>query len=66
MFVALWCFTLETVEDLTANTMHKPGCPDLSADASIHVHPAGSSVRRDVAPRACWRCRPGLELRLGV
>jgi hypothetical protein len=64
--VALWIFTQTTIEDTARNTMHAPGCPALDPETATDVHAAGSSVRRDVALRECRRCRPGLELRLGV
>lgn len=59
----LWRFTDETIED-EDGVLHQPDCEQAAAVADRH--PAGSSMRRDVAPRECWSCRPELEIVLGV
>jgi hypothetical protein len=59
-------FREETVEDVAVNTLHRPGCGELDGAADLDSHPAGSSVRRDVAPRECWSCQPTVELVLGA
>lgn len=33
---------------------------------TIDEHRAGSSIRREIAPRECWACEPTVELVLGV
>ena len=59
----VWRFKHETIED-TAGVLHRPDCLERSDE--VERHPAGSSIRRDVAPRECWSCRPEVELVLGV
>jgi hypothetical protein len=61
-----WKFTHDTVEDLTANTLHRPGCDELEPETPVETHPSGSAVARDVAPRQCWTCRPDIEMVLGI
>ena len=62
----LWRFTDETIEDTDTGTLHRLACVELDRTHELDHHPAGSSVRREVAPRECWSCRPELELVLGV
>ena len=62
----LWRFTDETVEDTAIGMLHRQHCAEIDHTHELDVHPAGSSVRRDVAPRECWSCRPETELVLGV
>ena len=59
----LWRFQDETIED-SDGVLHRPTCTELAGVTDRH--PAGSSVRRDIAPRECWACRPDLEIVLGV
>jgi len=62
----LWRFTDETVEVTATQTLHRPGCSQLDDAGETEPHPAGSSIRRDVAPRECWSCRPEIDLEVGV
>ena len=61
-----WRFPQETLEEIGSGVLHRPECRELDTSAALDVHPAGSSVERDVAPRECWSCRPELDLLLGV
>jgi hypothetical protein len=60
----LWYFPNEVVED--HGTIHRPDCAEIPEDAILELHPAGTSLKRAVAPRARWTCEPELEMRLGV
>jgi hypothetical protein len=60
----LWHFPEQVVED--HGTMHRPECREIPDDAILELHPAGTAIRRDVAPKACWTCEPDVEMRLGV
>jgi hypothetical protein len=60
----LWVITEDTVEQ--AGTLHRPGCPELDEEAEVEQHPAGSALRRRIAPRECWTCKPAVEMVLGV
>jgi hypothetical protein len=62
----LWRFTNETIEDTATRMLHRQYCGEIDHTHPLDVHPAGSSVRRDLAPRECWSCRPEIELVLGV
>jgi hypothetical protein len=35
-------------------------------DAILELHPAGTSIKRAVAPKACRTCQPDLQMRLRV
>jgi len=62
----LWRFEDETVEDTAIGMLHRKHCGEIDHTHELDVHPAGSSIRRDVALRECWACRPEIELVLGV
>jgi len=57
-----WRFDEDTVENLADGTLHRAGCAELDADQPLDHHPAGSSQRRDSAPRECWACRPDVRI----
>lgn len=61
----LWRFEHDTFED-NAGTMHRAGCDRLERDGTVEYHPAGSTVRRDSAPKECWHCQAELEIVLGA
>jgi hypothetical protein len=56
--------TEDTVEQV--GTLHRPGCPKLDEGSEAERHPAGSALRRRVAPKQCWTCEPAVEMVLGV
>ena len=56
----------ETIEDTADRMLHRADCPYLDDAGETEPHPAGSSIRRDVAPRECWSRRPEIDLELGV
>jgi hypothetical protein len=60
----LWVVTEDTVEQ--AGTLHRPGCPTLDEGAEVERHPAGSAIRRTIAPKECWTSEPTVEMVLGV
>jgi hypothetical protein len=46
--------------------IHRPDCREIPEGAILELHAAGTAVRRDVAPKACWTCEPEIEMMLAV
>jgi hypothetical protein len=44
---------------------HRLECDEAPAGGEAVSVPAGRLFTRDVAPKECGRCEPGLEMRLG-
>ena len=61
-----WRFADDTLEDLEAGVWHRPDCDEIQPEAVLVMHPIGSSVARDVAPRQCWTCQPEVHMVIGV
>jgi hypothetical protein len=55
----LWRFADETVEDTAIGMLQRKHCGEIDHTHELDVHPGGSSVRRDIAPREYCACRPG-------
>jgi hypothetical protein len=55
-----WKVTNETVEE-PDGTMHRPDCPRLGQTIR-EEHRRGALIERNVAPKECWHCEPGVEM----
>jgi hypothetical protein len=41
--------------------MHRPNCSKVRGE-ELQTHHAGGILERNVAPKECWRCEPGVEM----